>query len=61
MKSIQTLHYKTVKSNLHKKIKSHLQKINTLTEKQQRNNKALGHPTIVDASGCYTTEIPKIS
>ena len=30
-------------------------------QKQQRNNKALGHPTIVDASGCYTTEIPGIS
>ena len=29
---------------------------NTLIQKQQRNNKDLGHPTIVDTFGCYTTE-----
>ena len=33
----------------------------THLQKQQRNNKDLGHPTIVGAFGCYTMEIPRIS
>ena len=37
-----------------------MQKITHL-QKQQRNNKALGHPTIVDVSSYYTTEIMGIS
>ena len=40
-----------------REINQTLRKVNTLVQKM--NNKALGRPTKVDASGCHTMEILK--